>query len=55
MIAQLMNHMSDLTLDNYSNKVENPSNNIWVPKMHFHKIYIFWAPIGLTGPVMVFS
>ena len=34
---------------------KNPNIDIWVPKMHFFKMYIFWAPIELEGPGMVSS
>ena len=32
-----------------------PSVDIWVPKMHFPKMYLFGAPIKSTGPGMVSS
>ena len=34
---------------------KNPSVNSCFLKMHFHKMYIFGAPIELTGPGMVSS
>ena len=32
---------------------KNPSINIWVPKMRFTKVYIFWPQIESEGPGMV--
>ena len=34
---------------------QNPSVDIWVPKMRFPKMYIFGAPIESTVPGMVSS
>ena len=40
---------------NFCNWSQNSSIDIWVPKMHFPKIYISGAPIESTGPDMVSS
>ena len=34
---------------------KNPNIDIWVPKIHFSKMYIFGAPIELEGPGMLSS